>query len=87
MQAPGIDAAGKPVDKNDNVVITFFANDAAAQEAIDGLKVWDKSNDHMKLGAIGVISKDGDHRPVGAVSPLRVEQVLNGRQLERRARP
>ncbi len=60
MQAPGMDAAGKPVDKNDNVVITFFANDAAAQEAIDGLKVWDRANDHMKLGEIGVISKDGD---------------------------
>lgn len=52
--------AEMPVDKNDNVVITLFADAAAADEAIDGLKMWDKANDHMKLGAIGVISKDGD---------------------------
>ena len=50
----------KPVDKNDHVVIAFFASEAAANTAIDGLKAWDKANDHMKLGAIGTISKEGD---------------------------
>lgn len=52
--------AEKPVDNNDNVVITFFADEAAAQQAIDELKVWDKANEHMKLGAIGMIRKEGD---------------------------
>lgn len=49
-----------PVDKNDIVLIAFFADEKAAENAIDGLKVWDKSYDHIKLGAIGTISKDGD---------------------------
>ncbi len=47
-------------DKNDNVVITFFADEEKAKEAIDGLKVWDQVNDHIKLGAIGTIHKEGD---------------------------
>jgi hypothetical protein len=47
-------------DLNENVVIGFFANKDAADEAIDGLKHWDKINDHIKLGAIGTITKDGD---------------------------
>lgn len=50
----------KPVDKNDHVVIAFYADEATAKATIDGLKMWDKANDHMKLGAIGMISKDGD---------------------------
>ena len=50
----------KLVDKNDVVLIAFFADEAAAENAIDGLKLWDKTYDHIKLGAIGTISKDGD---------------------------
>ena len=47
-------------DLNENVVIGFFADKDAADEAIDGLKQWDKANDHIKFGAIGTITKDGD---------------------------
>ncbi len=50
----------KPVDKNDHVVIAFYADEATAKATVDGLKVWDKANDHMKLGAIGMIRKEGD---------------------------
>lgn len=47
-------------NKNDNVVLAFFADEATAKDAIDGLKLWDRANDHIKLGAIGTISKEGD---------------------------
>lgn len=50
----------KPVDKNDHVVIAFFGDEQAAQTAIDGIKMWDKANDYMKLGAIGLLRKEGD---------------------------
>ena len=47
-------------DLNENVVLGFFENQDAADSAIDGLKQWDKVNDHIKFGAIGTITKDGD---------------------------
>lgn len=50
----------KLVDKNDIVLIAFFADEEAAKSAVDGLKIWDKSYDHIKLGAIGTMRKDGD---------------------------
>lgn len=50
----------KDEDKNENVVIGFFENEEAANEAIEGLKQWDRVNDHFKLGAIGTITKEGD---------------------------
>lgn len=50
----------KDEDKNENIVIGFFADKDVADSAIDGLKQWDKVNDHIKFGAIGTITKDGD---------------------------
>jgi hypothetical protein len=50
----------KPKNENNNVVIAFFADRAAAESAIEGLKSWDRINDHFELGAIGTISKEGD---------------------------
>src|ERR1044072_8521053 len=47
-------------DKNDHVVIAIYANEDAANQAIDVLKSWDKADDDIKLGAIGTIRKDGD---------------------------
>jgi hypothetical protein len=47
-------------DLNENVVIGFFADKDAADAAVSGLKQWDKANDHIKFGAIGTITKDGD---------------------------
>jgi hypothetical protein len=47
-------------NENDNVVIAFFADSAAAQDAIKGLKTWDKVNEQFELGTIGTIYKDGD---------------------------
>jgi hypothetical protein len=50
----------KQKNENDNVVIAFFADNAAAEDAIKGLKIWDKVNDQFELGTIGTIYKDGD---------------------------
>jgi hypothetical protein len=47
-------------NKNENVVIGFFANQDAADEVIEGIKQWDKINYHFELGEIGTISKEGD---------------------------
>ena len=47
-------------NENDNVVIAFFADHAAADSAIEGIKNWDRINDHFELGSIGTIYKEGD---------------------------
>jgi hypothetical protein len=50
----------KQKNENDNVVIAFFADSAAAESAIKGLKTWDKVNEQFELGTIGTITKEGD---------------------------
>ena len=47
-------------NKNQNVVVAFFKDEAAAQNAVDLLKSWDDADDDVKLGAIGTIVKDGE---------------------------
>lgn len=47
-------------NENDNVVIACFADRATADEAVDGLKTWDKINENFDLGAIGFITKEDD---------------------------
>ena len=47
-------------NENDNVLIAFFADRAAADSAIEGIKNWDRINDHFELGSIGTIYKEGD---------------------------
>ncbi len=42
------------------MVIAFFADHAAAESAIEGIKNWDRINDHFELGAVGTIYKEGD---------------------------
>jgi uncharacterized membrane protein len=41
---------------NDKLVIAYYLNEAAAEAAAEDLKKWDKANDDIKLGAIGVIT-------------------------------
>ena len=43
---------------NQQLVLAFFDNEAAADQAVNDLKQWDKANDEIKLGAIGVLVKD-----------------------------
>lgn len=53
-------AKDKIEDKNENVVIGIFESQEAADQAIEGLKAWDKINEKISLGIIGTITKDGD---------------------------
>lgn len=48
------------MDKNDNVVAAIFENRAKAESAIEYLKMWDKASDDIRLGAIGLLYKEGD---------------------------
>lgn len=41
-----------------NLVLAFFDSEAAADNAVSALKDWDKANDEIKLGAIGVLVKN-----------------------------
>lgn len=47
-------------NRNDNVVLAFFADRTTAESAIEGLKTWDNVNYDFELGAVGLIYKDGD---------------------------
>ena len=40
------------------LVLAFFENEATADQAVDGMKQWDKASKEIKLGAIGVLVKD-----------------------------
>ena len=40
------------------LVLAFFKNEAAADEAVNKIKQWDKASKEVKLGAIGVLVKD-----------------------------
>jgi uncharacterized membrane protein len=42
-------------NKNKHVVIGFFPGKEAASEAVKKLKAWDKANDDIKLGGIGIL--------------------------------
>jgi predicted flap endonuclease-1-like 5' DNA nuclease len=43
-------------NKNNNLVVAYYVNDAAAEAAAEDLKRWDKANDAVKLGAIGILT-------------------------------
>ena len=40
------------------LVLAFFENEAAADQAVDAVKQWDKASKEIKLGAIGILVKD-----------------------------
>jgi hypothetical protein len=40
------------------LVLAIFPSETAADEAAAGLKKWEKANDEIKKGAIGVLVKD-----------------------------
>ncbi len=40
------------------LVLAFFDNEAAADQAVDAVKQWDKASKDVKLGAIGILVKD-----------------------------
>jgi hypothetical protein len=44
--------------KNQQLVLAFFDNEAAADVAVQALKGWDKATADIKLGALGILVKD-----------------------------
>lgn len=40
------------------LVLAFFDSEGAADDVVDSLKRWDKANDEIRLGAIGVLVKN-----------------------------
>jgi uncharacterized membrane protein len=40
------------------LVLVYFGNEAAADEAVNAVKQWDKATKEVKLGAIGILVKD-----------------------------
>lgn len=47
-------------NKNRQVLIAYFPNDYAADTAAQSLKAWDKANDAVKLGGVGILTwQDG----------------------------
>ena len=51
--------------ESQQLVLAFFDTEAAAQQAADELKKWDKANDDVKAGAVGVIALDAKGKRQG----------------------
>lgn len=51
-------------NKNDHVIIAFFSSEEVAHSAAETLKGWDKANEEVKLGAVGVMTAN----PEGKIS-------------------
>jgi len=47
-------------NRNIHAVIAIFADQSAAEQAIDSLKSWDHANAEIKLGAVGTLVKKGN---------------------------
>jgi hypothetical protein len=47
-------------NKNEQMVLAYFVNEAAARLALESLKVWDKADESIKLGHMGILAKDAD---------------------------
>jgi uncharacterized membrane protein len=45
-------------NKNDRTVVAYYHNEDAARYAADELKIWDKANPDVKLGAVAIITLD-----------------------------
>lgn len=43
---------------NQQLVLAFFDNEAVADDVVETLKQWDRANDDIRFGAIGVLVKD-----------------------------
>ena len=47
-------------NEDNQLVLAFFDNEAAARKAAEDLELWDKANDAVKAGAVGVIVEEED---------------------------
>jgi hypothetical protein len=49
-------------ETSEQAVIATFENAGAAEQAAHDLREWDKANDDIKLGAIGLLTKNAKGR-------------------------
>ncbi len=49
-----------PVDKNECLVLAYFGSMEEAEKAVDAVKDWDTANEAVKLGAVGILTKEND---------------------------
>jgi uncharacterized membrane protein len=54
-------------NQNKNVIIAYFPSAAAAEGASETLKSWDKANDDIKLGGIGILTAENGEIKVNNV--------------------
>jgi uncharacterized membrane protein len=54
-------------NQNKNVIISYFDTVEAASTAAEGLKVWDKANDDIKLGGIGILTVENGELKIHSV--------------------
>lgn len=54
-------------NKNKNVIIAYFPSAAAAEGASESLRMWDKANDDIKLGGIGILTVENGEVKVSNV--------------------
>jgi uncharacterized membrane protein len=60
---------------NEHVVVAFFESEEQGNAATHSLMAWDKANDDVKLGAIGVLTRNAE----GEIKTHRVGQRNTGR--------
>jgi uncharacterized membrane protein len=48
----------KPPNKNEHVVIALFPDQISAEIGVNSLKDWDEASKEIKLGAVGILSKE-----------------------------
>ena len=51
------------------VVLAYFPNEIAADDAVESLKQWDKADDDVKLNAIGVLVLDDESLVIELIRP------------------
>jgi uncharacterized membrane protein len=54
-------------NKNRNVIIAYFPSAAAAEGASESLRMWDKADDDIKLGGIGILTAENGEIKVNNV--------------------
>ena len=55
-------------NKNKHFISGYFSSKEVATEAPDQLKQWDKANDDVKLGGMGILDRDSDPYGQGATA-------------------
>jgi len=65
-------------NKNDKMVVAYYANDGAATNSGLELQKWDKANKEIKLGAIAIIRLDRTTGKLEAKEVVRERKIMSG---------